>query len=164
MKQKEKPLNSSTSRKDIPMKKLTFALFLGILAFIPVQAQTVVVQRPGIFTDLANATGLVLSLPFTLAEGVVVGSAEAVGSILHGPTEIIVVPSATPVPTPVVVTSPLPARPFTTIITTYEDGSVMTVTRNVSAYELGPVILTPTSPSHRVGSSPHINQYVYRYR
>ena len=146
------------------MKKLTFALFLGILAFIPVQAQTVVVQRPGIFTDLANATGLVLSLPFTLAEGVVVGSAEAVGSILHGSTEIIVVPSATPVPTPVVVTSPLPVRPSTTIITAHEDGTITTVTRNVSAYELGPVIMTPVSPSHRVGAGLYVNPYIFRYR
>jgi hypothetical protein len=49
------------------MKKLFFALFLGILAIIPVHAQqTVIVHRPGIFSDLANVTGAIVALPVTM--------------------------------------------------------------------------------------------------
>lgn len=146
------------------MKKIFLALFLGILAFTHVHAQTVVVQRPGIFTDLANATGVVLSLPFTIAEGVVVGAVEATGSLIQGSTEIIVVPSTTPASIPVVVATPQPVRPSTTIITAHEDGTITTVTRKASAYELGPVIMTPVSPSHRVGAGLYVNPYIFRYR
>jgi len=147
------------------MKTNLFTLILGLLTFTAANAQeTVVVQRPGIFTDLANATGVVLSLPFTIAEGVVVGAVEATGSLIQGSTEVIIVPKATPVSVPVVVATPQPVRPSTTIITADGDGTITTVTRNVSAYELGPVILTPVSPSHRVGAGLHVNPYIFRYR
>ena len=147
------------------MKKMLFALTLCIMICTCVHAQqTVIVQRPGIIADITTATGMILSLPFAFAEGIVVGSAEAVGSMLHGSTEVIVVQSATPVPTPLVIASPQPVQPSTTIITTHGDGTVTTVTRSASAYELGSVILTPVSPSHRVGTSPHVNPYVYRPR
>ena len=166
---REKLLNSA-SRKDIPMKKLTLALFLGILAFIPVRAQTVIVQRPGIFSDLANATGAIVALPLAVVEGIVVGTTEAAGSLLHGSTQIVVVPGPTSiVPAPPIVASPpvavprIPAVvPTTTIVTTHSDGTVTTVTRQASAYEHGPVILTPMDPIHRVGSSPLVNPYVFR--
>ena len=147
------------------MKKLSITLFFSILTLTSVYAQeTVVIQRPGIFTDIATATGVVLSLPFSIAEGVVVGAVEATGSLFQGSTEVIVVPRATSVSVPVVVAQPQPVQPSTTIITAYEDGTIMTVTRKASAYELGPVILTPVSPSHRVGTGLHVNPYVYRPR
>ena len=147
------------------MKKTLFALTLCIMICTGVHAQqTVIVQRPGIIADITTATGMILSLPFAFAEGIVVGSAEAVGSMLHGSTEVIVVPSTTPVPAPVVVVKPHPVQPSTTITTRYADGSVVQVTRQTSAYELGPVILTPVSPSKRVGTSPHVNPYVCRPR
>ena len=147
------------------MKKISTTLLFGILTLTSVCAQeTVVIQRPGIFTDIATATGVVLSLPFSIAEGVVVGAVEATGSLIQGSTEVIVVQSATPVPTPLVVASPHPVRSSTTIITAHEDGTITTVTRKVSAYELGTVILTPVSPSHRVGAGLHVNPYVYRPR
>ena len=147
------------------MKKMLFALTLCIMICTAVHAQqTIIVQRPGIFTDIATATGTILSLPFAFAEGVVVGTAEAVGSLLHGSTEVIVVQSATPVPTPLVIASPQPIQPSTTITTRYADGSVVQVTRQTSAYELGPVILTPVDPNHLVGASPNANPYVYRPR
>ena len=147
------------------MKKMLLALTLCIMICTAVHAQqTIIVQRPGIFTDIATATGTILSLPFAFAEGIVVGSAEAVGSILHGSAEVIVVPSTTPVSAPVVVASPHPVQPSTTIITTHGDGTITTVTRQASAYELGPVILTPVDPNHRVGASPHVNPYVHRPR
>ena len=116
------------------MKKMLLALTLCIMICTAVHAQqTIIVQRPGIFTDIATATGTILSLPFAFAEGIVVGSAEAVGSILHGSAEVIVVPSTTPVSAPVVVASPHPVQPSTTIITTHGDGTITTVTRQASA-------------------------------
>ena len=147
------------------MKKLSIVLLFSILTLTAVYAQeTVVIQRPGIFTDIASATGMILSLPFSIAEGVVVGAVEATGSLFQGSTEVIVVPRATSVSVPVVVTQPQPVQPSTTIITAHEDGTITTVTRKVSAYELGPVILTPVSPSNHVGTGLHVNPYVYRHR
>ena len=147
------------------MKKLSIVLLFSILTLTTVYAQeTVVIQRPGIFTDIASATGMILSLPFSIAEGVVVGAVEATGSLFQGSTEVIVVPRATSVSVPVVVAQPQPVQPSTTIITAHEDGTITTVTRKVSAYEIGPVILTPVSPSNRVGTGLHVNPYVYRHR
>ena len=147
------------------MKKLSIVLLFSILTLTVVYAQeTVVIQRPGIFTDIASATGMILSLPFSIAEGVVVGAVEATGSLFQGSTEVIVVPRATSVSVPVVVAQPQPVHPSTTIITAHEDGTITTVTRKVSAYELGTVILTPVSPSHRVGAGLHVNPYVHRPR
>ena len=147
------------------MKKISTTLLFGILTLTSVCAQeTVVIQRPGIFTDIATATGVVLSLPFSIAEGVVVGAVEATGSLFQGSTEVIVVPKTKPVSVPMIVANPQPVQPSTTIITAHEDGTITTVTRKASAYELGPVILTPVSPSHRVGTGLHVNPYVYRPR
>ena len=147
------------------MKKIILTLTVGLLAFTAAHAQqTVVIQQPGVFTDLASAVGAIVTLPIAVVEGIVVGTAEAAGSLIRGSTEIIVVPSATPVSAPVIVTSPQPVRPSTTIITTHDDGTITTITRQVSAYELGPVVLTPIDPNHRVGASPHVNPYVYRHR
>ena len=147
------------------MKKLSIVLLFSILTLTTVYAQeTVVIQRPGIFTDIASATVMILSLPFSIAEGVVVGAVEATGSLFQGSTEVIVVPKTTPVSVPVIVANPQPVQSSTTIITAHEDGTITTVTRKVSAYELGTVILTPVSPSHRVGAGLHVNPYVYRPR
>ena len=159
------------------MKKLILSLTIGLLAFTAAHAQqTVVIQRPGVFTDLASAAGAIIALPFAVTEGVVVGTAEAAGSLIHGSTQIVITPPAKPVPglsvcvpapgpsAPVVVPHAPAAIPTTTIITTHSDGTVTTVTRQASAYELGPVVLTPVDPTHRVGTSPHVNPYVYRPR
>ena len=157
------------------MKKLLLALFLGLLVFASLHAQqTVVVQRPGIFTDLATA---LIGIPANAVTGIVTGTVEAASSLIHGSTEIVVVPPTRPVstqivvaPAPVVVSSPAivtstpAAIPTTTIITTHGDGTVTTVTRQASAYELGPVILPPVAPTNRVGTSPLVNPYVYRPR
>ena len=160
------------------MKKLTLALILGLLFFTSLHAQqTVMIERPGILTDLASAAGAIVSLPLAAVEGVIIGTVEAAGSLIHGSTEISVMSPARPVsppmvvtPAPVMATHPVAitsapaAIPTTTIITTHGDGSVTTVTRRASAYELGPVVLSPVDPTHRVGSSPLVNPYVYRYR
>ena len=159
------------------MKKLILTLTIGLMAVSAAHAQqTVVIQRPGVFTDLASAAGAIIVLPFAVTEGVVVGTAEAAGSLIHGSTQIVITPPAKPVPglsvcvpapgpsAPVVVPHAPAAIPTTTIVTTHSDGTVTTVTRQASAYELGPVVLTPVDPNHRVGASPHVNPYVYRPR
>ena len=159
------------------MKTKLLALTICIMICTCVHAQqTIIVQRPGIFTDLASAAGAIIALPFAVTEGVVVGTAEAAGSLIHGSTQIVITPPAKPVPglsvcvpapgpsAPVVVPHAPAAIPTTTIITTHSDGTVTTVTRQASAYELGPVIIAPVDPNHRVGASPHVNPYVYRPR
>ena len=159
------------------MKKLILTLTIGLMAVSATHAQqTVVIQHPGVFTDLASAAGAIIALPFAVTEGIVVGTAEAAGSLIHGSTQIVITPPAKPVPglsvcvpapgpsAPVVVPRTPVAVPTTTIVTTHSDGTVTTVTRQASAYEIGPVIVAPVDPNHRVGSSPHVNPYVYRPR
>ena len=160
------------------MKKLTLALLLGLLTFVSVHAQqTVVIERPGVLSDLASVASAIIALPLAAVEGITVGTVEAAGSLIHGSTQIVVAPPARAVPAPIIVApapvmvsppvivTPAPvAVPTTTIVTTHSDGAVTTVTRRASAYELGSVVLTPVDPTHRVSTSPHVNPYVYRYR
>lgn len=159
------------NRKDINVKKQILILAIGFMAVTSVHAQqAVVVERPGVLTDLASAVAAILALPFVAAEGVVVGTAEAAGSLVHGSTTVVVTTPAVRVPAPVVVkpavvVAPPPAIvPSTTIVTTHGDGTVTTVTRQASVYELGPVIVAPVDSNHRVGASPYVNPYVYRPR
>lgn len=165
------------NRKDINVKKLILSIVICLIVVTAVHAQQVVVfERPGVLTDLVSATAAILALPFAAAGGVVVGTAEAAGSLVHGSTTVVVVPPEKPVPTAavtptsVVVTPSATVKtasaviPTTTIISTHGDGTVTTVTRQASAYELGPVIVPPVDPTHRVGPSPHANPYIYRPR
>ena len=174
------------------MEKLTLALFLGLLTFTAVHAQqTVVIERHGILTDLASAATALVTLPVAAATGFVEGTVEAFRDVITGSTTVIttpapvvvqprvIVPAPVVTPAPVViaprVVAPAPVVvaprvaapavvPSTTVITRYGDGSVTTVTRQMSAYELGPNVVIPVDPAHRVGSSPHVNPYVYRHR
>ena len=160
------------------MKKLSLALILGLLTFVSVHAQqTVVIERPGVLSDLASVASAIIALPFAAVEGIAVGTVESAGSLIHGSTQTVVAPPARTVPAPIIVApapvkvtspvivTPAPAAvPTTTVVTTHSDGAVTTVTRRASAYELGPVILTPVDPTHRVGTSPFVNPYIYRYR
>ena len=59
------------------MKKLLL-LVLGLTAFTTVHAQhAVVIERPGIFTDLANAATALVVMPAAAATGIVAGTVEA---------------------------------------------------------------------------------------
>ena len=159
-------------------KKLILTLSIALMAVTAVHAQqAVVIERPGVLSDLVSAAGAIVALPLAAVEGIVVGTAEAAGTLVHGSTTVVVVPSAKPVPVPIAVTlasvmvtpsatvKTAPAvAPSTTIITMHGDGTVTTVTRHASAYELGPVIVAPVDPNHRVGTSPYANPYVYRHR
>ena len=113
-----------------------------------------------------------------MVEGIVIGTMEAADDLAHSSTQVIVALPETSVsapktiaPVPVVVTpqeaykSAPTIIPTTTIVTTLSDGTITTVTRQASAYELGPgPVIVPVDPAHRVGSSPHVNPYVFRYR
>lgn len=167
------------------MKKIILSI-LGLMTLTAVHAQqTVVIERPGIFTDLAHAATALVTLPTAAVTGIVVGTVEGVREVITGSTTVITTPPPVVVaprpaaPAPVVIvpqaTAPIVAAPApvvaapsavpsTTIITRYGDGSVTAVTRQASAYELGPNIVVPVDPAHRVGTSPHVNPYVFRYR
>ena len=132
-------------------------------------------QQFAVDLTIVNAATALVVLPAAAATGIVTGTVEAFRDVVTGsttvvasPAPVIVAPPAVP-PAPVIVApsvvAPAPAAvPSTTIITRYGDGSVTTVTRQASAYELGPNVLVPVDPAHRVGSSPHVNPYVFRYR
>lgn len=167
------------------MKKTFLGLILGILTISTVHAQqqTIVIERPGVFTDLAEAATALVTLPAAAAVGIVEGTVEAVRDVVLGGTTVVVTPAPRPVvvtPAPVVVqpaqvvttvpvvVAPRPVvvapAPTTTIVTDYGNGTTVTVTRPASGYELSGPVLAPVSVRNRVGSSPHVNPYVYRYR
>ena len=171
------------------MKKLLL-LVLGLTAFTTVHAQqTVVIERPGIFTDLANAATALVVMPAAAATGIVAGTVEAFKDVVTGSTTVVttptpvvvaprvVVPSAPAVvaPASVIVAPPIispecyrTSHVSTTTITTQTvspSGSVtvQSYTRPISAYEIG-VPIAPVPVEHRVGTSPCVNPYVFRYR
>ncbi len=166
------------------MKKMILSIIMLLTLTVVHAQQTVVIQRPGILTDLAEAATALVTLPAAAAVGFVSGTVEAVRDVTIGSTTVITTsaPVVTPAPVvaaPVVVTSPVvvtPAAPAvvvtpapriaptTTIVTNYGDGTTITVTRPASAYELGPNVVIPVDPAHRVGPSPFVNPYVYRHR
>lgn len=130
---------------------------------------TIISGRTTVVQTAPNPFAINYRPPVPPPAPVVVAPAPVVVSppvVVPAPTVVTPAPVVvTPVPAPQVVVPTAPAVvPSTTIVTTHGDGSVTTVTRRASAYELGPVILTPVDPTHRVGSSPHVNPYVYRYR
>ena len=183
------------------MKKILLFV-LGLMSFANVHAQqTVVIERPGIFTDLASAATALVTLPVAAATGFVEGTVDAFRDVITGSTTVITTPAPVvvqprvivppPVAVPnnqVTVTSPIvvgvpsttvtttvssPIKvqgativptPTTQITTNYGNGTTVTVTRPASAYELGPNVVVPVDPAHRVGSSPFVNPYVFRYR
>ena len=165
------------------MKKLIFTLTISLLGFTAVHAQTVIVQKtPGLLEGLVDAAVAVATAPVVFGTAIVSGVEEVFSPAIVGTTRIAVIPQPVPVviPAPAVIAQPPPpavvtpvpavvphapaAIPTTTIITTHGDGTVTTVTRQASSYELGPLILTPVDPAHRVGTSPLVNPYVYRPR
>lgn len=88
------------------MKKLILALILGLMAVTTIHAQqTVVIERPGVLTDLASAAGAIVALSLAAVEGIIVGIVEASDTLIHGSTQIVVAPPARAVPAPIIVTS-----------------------------------------------------------
>jgi len=75
------------------MKKLLLSI-LGLMTLTAVHAQqTVVIERPGIFTDLAHAATALVTLPVAAAAGIVEGTVEAVRDTVTGSTTVITTPA-----------------------------------------------------------------------
>jgi len=65
------------------MKKLIITLAIGLMAVTAAHAQqAVVIERPGVLSDLVSAAGAIVALPLAAVEGIVVGTAEAAGTLL----------------------------------------------------------------------------------
>jgi len=171
------------------MKKILLSV-IGLMTFATVHAQqTVVIERPGIFTDLANAATALVVMPAAAATGIVAGTVEAFKDVVTGSTTVVTAPApvvvaprvvvppapAVVVPAPVIVAPPIISpecyrtpHVSTTTITTQTvspSGSVtvQSYTRPISAYEIG-VPIAPVPVEHRVGTSPCVNPYIYRHR
>ena len=170
------------------MKKLSLALILGLLVFIPAHAQqTVIVQQPGILTDLSTA---IIGVPAAAATGIISGIVEAGHNLVCGSTTIVTNPAPVVIPQrQFIVTSPIVSGwpstsitttthapipiapgvavqplPTTTITTNYGNGTSVTVTRPVGGFELGSGTVYPVPPERRVGTSPFVNPYINRPR
>lgn len=75
------------------MKKIILSI-LGLITFATVHAQqTVIIERPGIFTDLASAATALVTLPVAAATGIVEGTVEAVREVVTGSTTVITTPA-----------------------------------------------------------------------
>ena len=163
------------------MKKILLSI-LGLMTLTAVHAQqTVVIERPGIFTDLASAATALVTLPVAVTAGIVEGTVEAFRDAVTGSTTVIRTPAPVVVqprvvaPAPVIVAPPVVSpecyripHVSTTTITTQTvspSGSVtvQSYTRPISAYEIG-VPIAPVPVEHRVGTSPCVNPYIYRHR
>ena len=164
------------------MKKIILSI-LGLMTFATVHAQqTVVIERPGIFTDLASAATALVMLPSAAAAGIVAGTVEAFKEVVTGSTTVVTTPAPVVVAprvvvqsAPTVVAPPIvspechrtPHMSATTITTqTVSPSGVVTVQsyiRPISAYEIG-VPIAPVPVEHRVGTSPYVNPYIYRHR
>ena len=105
------------------MKKL-FLSILGFMVFSIVHAQqTVVIERPGIFTDLANAATALVVMPAAAATGIVAGTVEAFKDVITGSTAVITTPAPVVIaprvvvpPTPVVVPQPAVVAPAPVVV------------------------------------------------
>jgi len=75
------------------MKKILLSV-IGLMTFATVHAQqTVVIERPGIFTDLANAATALVVMPAAAATGIVAGTVEAFKDVVTGSTTVITTPA-----------------------------------------------------------------------
>ena len=168
------------------MKKTVLVLLLA-LTFTVAHAQTIVIERPGILTDLSTA---IIGVPAAAVTGIVSGVVDAGRNLVCGSTTIVTNPASVVIPQrQVFVTSPIvtgwsstsvttttlgpvqvapgvavqPA-PITTITTNYGSGTSVTVTRPAGGFELGSGVIYPVAPEYRVGSSPLVNPYIHRPR
>ena len=170
------------------MKKLILTLILGLMAITTIHAQqTVVIERPGILTDLSTA---IIGVPAAAVTGIISGIVEAGRNLVCGSTTIVTKPAPVVIPQrQVIVTSPIvtgwpstsvttttlapipiapgiavqPA-PTMTITTNYGNGTSVTVTRPAGGFELGSGTVYPVPPERRVGLSPFVNPYINRPR
>ena len=125
------------------MKKMILAVLTvcALMTTASVHAQTtVVVKRPGLLSGLVDTAEALLLLPFAVAEGVVVGTAEAADAILNGTTTVYTTPatvyaSPAPVvvtPAPVVAPAPVVVTPAPVVVAPATVQTTVTRTRTVS--------------------------------
>ena len=154
------------------MKKtiLAFLTVCALMATASVQAQTtVVVKRPGLLSGLVDTAEALLLLPLAVAEGVVVGTAEAADAVLNGTTTVYTTPAtvyASPAPvvvTPAPVVAPAPVVVTPAPVVVPAPVQTTTVTRTTT-------VTTVVRPSYEV-VVPHRRVVVapapvvrYRYR
>ena len=144
------------------MKKKILAILTvcALMTAASVHAQTtVVVQRPGLLSGLVDTAEALLLLPLAVAEGIVVGTAEAADTILNGSTTVYTTPAPMVAPAPVVVApAPVvvaPAPVQTTTVTRTRTTTVTTVVR--PSYEV-------VVPRRHVVVAPPAPVVRYRYR
>ena len=69
------------------MKKLTLALLLGFLVISTLHAQqAVVIERPGVLTDLASAAGAIVALPLAAVGWLSIGAKKSPKALPIFPT------------------------------------------------------------------------------
>ena len=159
------------------MKKmiLTILTACALMATASVHAQTtVVVQRPGLLSGLVDTAEALLLLPLAVAEGVVVGTAEAADAILNGtttvyttPSPVVVTPSPVVVaPAPVVVAPPAPVvvAPAPVVVPAPVQTTTVTRTRTVTTTTVVRPAYEVVVPARRVVVAPPAPAVRYRYR
>ena len=157
------------------MKKMILAVLTvcTLLTSSAVHAQTtVVVQRPGLLSGLVDTAEALLLLPFAVAEGVVVGTAEAADALLNGTTTVYTTPTVYTAPAPVVVAPPPVVTPAPVVVAPAPAPVVVapvqatTVTRTrtttvTTVVRPAPVVVAPT---RHVVVAPPAPVVRYRYR
>ena len=148
-------------------KILAFLTVCALMSTASVHAQTtVVVKRPGLLSGLVDTAEALLLLPLAVAEGVVVGTAEAADAILNGTTTVYTTTPATVYASPApVVVSPAPVVAPAPVVVTPAPVQTTTVTRTRTT-----TVTTVVRPSYEV-VVPHRRVVVtpapvirYRYR
>ncbi len=152
------------------MKKmiLTILTACALMTTASVHAQTtVVVQRPGLLSGLVGTAEALLLLPLAVAEGVVVGTAEAADAVLNGTTTVYTTPSPVVVaPAPVVVAPPAPVvvTPAPVVVSAPVQTTMVTRTRTVTTTTVVRPAYEVVVPARRVVVAQPARVIRYRYR
>ena len=156
------------------MKKkiLAFLTVCALMATASVQAQTtVVVKRPGLLSGLVDTAEALLLLPLAVAEGVVVGTAEAADAVLNGTTTVYTTPSPVVVapapvavaPAPLVAPAPVVVTPAPVVVPAPVQTTTVTRTRIITTTVVRPAYEVVV-PARRVVVAPPAPVVRYRYR
>ena len=141
------------------MKKILLSV-IGLMAFSAVHAQqTVVIERPGIFTDLANAATALVTLPAAAVGGIVVGTVEGVKDIVTGSTTVVATPAPVVV-APRVVVPPAPAVVAPASVAVQPPAVVApapVALQPPAVVAPAPVIVAPPIVSPECGRTPHVS-------
>lgn len=157
------------------MKKMILAILTvcALMTSASVHAQTtVVVRRPGLLSGLVDTAEALLLLPLAVAEGVVIGTAEAADAVLNGTTTVYTTPSPVVVapapvvvaPAPVVAPSPVVVTPAPVVVPAPVQTTTVTRTRTVTTTTVVRPSYEVVVPARRVIVAPPAPVVRYRYR